>query len=112
MFIIGRFAFHTEPAAWVAEATMGETADVCYRRKLGGGLKRSSQHLDEGRCDEETQAASGPVWAGAGSEGPVVLPARGGNWRRFSEADKRRIWLPWMERQSLSPNAPDQKGLR
>jgi putative transposase len=30
-----------------------------------GGFKRSSQHLDEGGCDEEAQAAFGSMWAGA-----------------------------------------------
>jgi putative transposase len=29
-----------------------------------GGFKRSSQHLDEGGCDEEAQAAFGSMWAG------------------------------------------------
>jgi transposase InsO family protein len=28
-----------------------------------GGFKRSSQHLDEGGCDEELQAAFGSIWA-------------------------------------------------
>jgi hypothetical protein len=30
-----------------------------------GGFKRSSQHFDEGGCDEEAQAAFGSMWAGA-----------------------------------------------
>jgi putative transposase len=30
-----------------------------------GGFKRLSQHFDEGGCDEEAQAAFGPMWAGA-----------------------------------------------
>jgi putative transposase len=30
-----------------------------------GGFKWSSQHLDEGGCDEEAQAAFGWMWAGA-----------------------------------------------
>jgi putative transposase len=30
-----------------------------------GGFKRSSQHLDEGGCDEHSKAAFGSVWAGA-----------------------------------------------
>jgi hypothetical protein len=29
-----------------------------------GGFKRSSQHLEEGGCDEELQAAFGSIWAG------------------------------------------------
>jgi putative transposase len=29
-----------------------------------GGFKRSSQHPDEGGCDEELQAAFGSIWAG------------------------------------------------
>jgi transposase InsO family protein len=30
-----------------------------------GGFKRSSQHLDEGGCDEHSKAAFGSIWAGA-----------------------------------------------
>jgi putative transposase len=30
-----------------------------------GGFKRSSQHLDEGSCDEHSKAAFGSIWAGA-----------------------------------------------
>jgi putative transposase len=33
-------------------------------RGVQGGFKRSSQHLDEGGCDEEAQAAFGSMWAG------------------------------------------------
>ena len=34
-------------------------------RGAQGRLNRSSQHLDEGGCDEEAQAAFGSVWSGA-----------------------------------------------
>jgi putative transposase len=30
-----------------------------------GGFKRSSQHLNEGRCDEHSKASITPVWTGA-----------------------------------------------
>jgi putative transposase len=30
-----------------------------------GGLKWSSQHFDEGGCDEGSKAAFGPVWSAA-----------------------------------------------
>jgi hypothetical protein len=36
-----------------------------FDRDVLGGFKRSSQHLDEGGCDEEIQAAFGSIWAGA-----------------------------------------------
>jgi transposase InsO family protein len=34
-------------------------------RGVQGGFKRSSQHLEEGGCDEELQAALGSIWAGS-----------------------------------------------
>ena len=34
-------------------------------RGVQGEFKRSSQHLDEGGCDEHSKAAFGSVWAGA-----------------------------------------------
>jgi hypothetical protein len=34
-------------------------------RGVQGGSKRSSQHLDEGGCDEHSKAAFGSIWAGA-----------------------------------------------
>jgi hypothetical protein len=30
-----------------------------------GGFNRSSQHLDEGGCDEHSKAAFGSIWSGA-----------------------------------------------
>ncbi len=30
-----------------------------------GGFKRSSQHLDEGGCDEQSKATFGSIWSGA-----------------------------------------------
>jgi putative transposase len=48
---------------------------LCQRRPSGvihhsdhgsqGGFKRSSQHLDEGGCDEHSKTAFGSIWAGA-----------------------------------------------
>jgi hypothetical protein len=48
---------------------------LCQRRPSGvihhsdhgsqSGLKWSSQHPDEGGCDEDSKAAFGSVWAGA-----------------------------------------------
>jgi hypothetical protein len=35
------------------------------RRLFPSGLKWSSQHPDEGGCDEDSKAAFGSVWAGA-----------------------------------------------
>ena len=40
------------------------------------GLKWSSQHLEGGSCDEEAQAAFGPVWSGA-----IVLTRSAGGGR-------------------------------
>ena len=34
-------------------------------RGVQGEFKRSSQHLDEGGCDEHSKAAFGSIWAGA-----------------------------------------------
>jgi putative transposase len=41
--------------------------DVIHHSDQGsqGGFKRSSQHLDEGGCDEHSEAALGSIWAEA-----------------------------------------------
>jgi len=53
-------------------------SDTCERRRMLGGFKRSSQHLDEGCCDEDSKATFGSIWAGAIA---VTWPAAGGGTR-------------------------------
>ena len=50
-------------------------------RGVQGGFKRSSQHPEEGGCDEQSKAALGSVWAGAIV---VTRPAACGWTRRAS----------------------------
>ena len=45
-------------------ACFGQALGV-FDRDVLGGFKWWSQHLDEGGCDEEAQAAFGSIWAGA-----------------------------------------------
>jgi hypothetical protein len=49
--------------SWIAGAT-AVVFGAGFARTLGG-FKRSSQHLDEGGCDEHSKAAFGSIWAGA-----------------------------------------------
>jgi transposase InsO family protein len=43
-----------------------------------GGFKRSSQHLDEGGCDEQSKATFGSIWTSAIA---VAWSATGGRTR-------------------------------
>jgi transposase InsO family protein len=57
----------TLAALEVAIATRRPGKDCVHHsdRASQGGFKRSSQHLDEGGCDEHSKAAFGSIWAGA-----------------------------------------------
>jgi len=46
------------------KAGLGEALGI-FDRDVLGEFKRSSQHLDEGGCDEHSKAAFGSIWAGA-----------------------------------------------
>src|SRR6476660_1333894 len=52
--------------------TADRRLDACFSQELGvfdgdvlGGFNRTSQHLDEGGCDEHSKAAFGSIWSGA-----------------------------------------------
>lgn len=55
----------TEQALRMALKTRQPQAGLLHHSDRGsqGGLKWSSQHLDEGGCDEHSKAAFGSVWA-------------------------------------------------
>ena len=56
---------------------MGEAihSELTTQEAADGGFKRSSQHPDEGGCDEEAEAAFGSVRAGCSS---IARPAARG----------------------------------
>jgi len=47
--------------------TQRRPTEVIHHSDQGsqGGFKRSSQHLDEGGCDEQSKATFGSIWSGA-----------------------------------------------
>jgi hypothetical protein len=49
----------------IAEFTRDAEETAAFDRGTLSGLKWSSQHPDEGGCDEDSTAAFGSVWAGA-----------------------------------------------
>src|SRR5664280_377903 len=67
----GEEALHRRIVPYVARAAhRADDAVICHQplellAGLLGGLKWSSQHFDEGGCDEGSKAAFGPVWSAA-----------------------------------------------
>jgi putative transposase len=57
----------TTVALMMAAQRQRPADDLVHHSDRGsqGGFKRSSQHLDEGGCDEHPKATFGSIWAGA-----------------------------------------------